>query len=64
MSILNNDSILTKVHISEIKIGSTLVNLGRILEKKELPDHYSLVIDRWNEKQVFKFTKQEFLFIL
>lgn len=44
-------------HISEVQNGQFVGNLGKVLEINELENHYSLVIERMNEKQVFKFEK-------
>lgn len=49
------------IHISELKTGSILANLGEILEIQELENYYSIIILRMNEKQVLKFEKEMFL---
>jgi hypothetical protein len=41
--------------ISQIIKGDYLVNLGSVIETEKLETHYCLIIDRLNEKQVFKF---------
>lgn len=40
-----------------------LVNLGRVLEIEEHSEHYCLIVDRMNEKQVIKFEKDVLLAI-
>lgn len=51
-------------HISEVKEGDFIANVGKILEIEELESYYSLVIERMNEKQVLKFEKNGFLILL
>ena len=48
-------------HISKIKKGNILVNLGMVIEAEEFDRHYTLVISRLNEKQVMKFDKEIFI---
>lgn len=48
---------INHVHISKIKTGVVLANLGELLEIEERDDCYALIISRMNEKQVFKFEK-------
>lgn len=54
----------TQVHISEIQTGAILVNLGQLLEIEEYAQHYCLIIDRMNQKQVFKYVKDVYLIII
>lgn len=58
---LINLSKLKILPISEIVVDDVLVNLGRVIEIEEFDMYYSLIIDRLNEKQVFKFDRQSFL---
>lgn len=53
-----------KVIINRLQVGDTLVNLGRILEIEERDDYFFLVIDRMNERQVWKFNKTDKLHII
>lgn len=48
---------INHVHISKIKAGVFLANLGELLEIEERDEYYALVISRMKEKQVFKFEK-------
>lgn len=55
---------LKVVYISEIKKGNMLINLGKVLEIDEHPNHTNLIIFRLNEKHVVKFGKGDMLIIL
>jgi len=61
MSIIAHSEQLQTVLISEIKAGDNLVNLGPVLEITELEDSFSLVIERMQERQVWRFEKSELL---
>lgn len=52
------------VDIDELQLGDLLVNLGRILEIEERGNYYFLVIDRMNERQVWKFNKTDKLVVV
>ena len=54
---------LKTIDISEIAIGDILVNLGPVLEITEREDSFSLVIERMQERQVWRFNKDEELTI-
>ncbi|TKC03896.1 hypothetical protein [Pedobacter frigoris] len=54
---------LTTLPISELRVGDQLINLGPVLEINELADSFSLVIDRMQERQVWRFNKDEELLI-
>ena len=46
-----------------MKPGDHLINLGNILEIEEQENHYVIIIDRMDEKQVFKFRKAMMLYV-
>ncbi len=54
---------LKTINITELAIGDILVNLGEVLEITERPDSFSLVIERMQERQVWRFNKDEELTI-
>lgn len=49
--------------ISDLTIGDHLINLGPVLEISENDDSYALVIDRMQERQVWRFKKSDILII-
>lgn len=55
---------LKTIPISNLSIGDSLINLGIVLEILERHDCYSLVIDRMEERQVWKFNKTEDLMVI
>ncbi|MFF5382922.1 hypothetical protein [Pedobacter suwonensis] len=54
---------LEQIHISNIQVGTFIVNLGVILEIDEKDNFFNLVISRMNEKQVIKFERDVSLII-
>jgi len=54
---------LLQIHIKELKVGNHIVNLGKVLEIEPSEYSYSIVIERLNQKQVFKFDSNEMLYI-
>ncbi|WP_316793905.1 hypothetical protein [Pedobacter frigoris] len=54
---------LTTLPISELRVGDRLINLGPVIEITELADSFSLVIERMQERQVWRFNKDEELLI-
>lgn len=63
MSLTDPSEQLTTILISELRIGDQLINLGRVIEITELADSFSLVIERMQERQVWRFNKNEGLLI-
>ncbi|MBT2560093.1 hypothetical protein J7E50_02510 [Pedobacter sp. ISL-68] len=59
----NNLHNLQEIQISDIQVGTFIVNLGVILEIDEKDNFFNLVISRMNEKQVIKFEKDVSLII-
>jgi len=59
----NNLHNLKQIHISNIQVGTFIVNLGVILEIDEKDNFVNLVISRMNEKQVIKFERDVSLII-
>lgn len=51
------------ININNIEVGNEIVNLGEVLEIDEQEEQFSIVISRHNQKQVFKFLKDEQLHI-
>ncbi len=54
---------LKSISISTLVAGDILVNLGNVLEISEEAEAYCLVIERMQERQVWRFRKDEELFI-
>lgn len=50
---------LKTISISSLTAGDIIVNLGIVLEIIENEDHFSLVIDRMEQRQVWNFNKTE-----
>lgn len=50
---------LKTISISSLVAGDVIVNLGTVLEINENDDHFSLVIDRMDQRQVWNFNKTE-----
>lgn len=60
-----NSQFETKVvAVDKLQIGDVLINLGQILEIEERDNYYWLVIDRMNERQVWKFYNTDKLIIV
>lgn len=59
----NNLHNLQEIQISNIQVGTFIVNLGVILEIDQKDNFINLVISRMNEKQVIKFEKDVSLII-
>lgn len=57
-------SMIITININDIEVGNNIVNLGEVLEIDEHKEQFSIVILRHNQKQVFKFMKDEQLHIL
>lgn len=55
---------IKSVAIDKLQINDTLLNLGSILEIEERDEDYWLVIDRMNERQVWRFNKTDILTII
>jgi hypothetical protein len=51
-------------HMSKIEKHDILVNLGSVLEIEELEKHYSIIVDRLDERQVIKFDKEIYMVIM
>lgn len=54
---------LKTISISSLTAGDIIVNLGIVLEIIENEDHFSLVIDRMEQRQVWNFNKTEEIII-
>ncbi len=50
---------LKAINISALVKGDIMVNLGLVLEIIENDNHFSLVIDRMEQKQIWSFNKTE-----
>jgi len=50
---------LKAINISALVTGDIMVNLGLVLEIIENDNHFSLVIDRMEQKQIWSFNKTE-----
>jgi hypothetical protein len=57
-------SMIITININDIEVGNNIVNLGEVLEIDDQKEQFSIVILRHNQKQVFKFLKDEQLHIL
>ncbi|ATP55092.1 hypothetical protein CPT03_00715 [Pedobacter ginsengisoli] len=54
---------LKAINISALVVGDIMVNLGPVLEIIENDNHFSLIIDRMEQKQIWSFNKTEEVFI-
>ena len=54
---------LKAINISALVVGDIMVNLGLVLEIIENDNHFSLIIDRMEQKQIWSFNKTEEVFI-
>ncbi len=61
---MNTEYETQKVDIDRLQLGDFLVNLGEILEIEERDNYFYLVIDRMNERQVWKFNKTDKLVVV
>ncbi|TDO20919.1 hypothetical protein [Pedobacter duraquae] len=61
--ILSSSGVFINIDIKHLKIGDELVNLGKVLEIEILPNKFSVVIYRLNQKQVFFFNSDDILII-
>ena len=54
---------LQQIHISNLKQGDNIINLGTVIEIEQRKDVYAIVILRMDQKQVIHFLGDEMLFI-
>lgn len=52
-----------EIRTDKLKVGEYIVNLGSILEIEEEELCFSMVIERMNQRQVFRFNKTDVLLI-